>query len=208
MQDMHVSKTKLVEFGNQIAVEGRAFRAFVDPPHGDAGGEADGGPVRADLLGNRRGNFDGETGAVRDRAAIFISACVGARGEELLDEIAVRAVNLDTIGASLNGATRRTAEVGDGPAHFLRRHRARHGNVLHPCRGEHLTPRRDRGRRYGLTMMRRIVWVRHASRVHDLDEDTTALVIHGFGYLLPACDIRGRVEAGARQVTLPALCAL
>src|SRR5260370_5557780 len=102
MQDMHVSKTKLVEFGNQIAVEGRAFRAFVDPPHGDAGGEADGGPLRADLLCNRRGNFDGDTGAGRGQSAIFISAGVGRRGDELLDQIIVRATNLDTIAASLN----------------------------------------------------------------------------------------------------------
>ena len=38
MHDVQVSKTKLVEFGDQIAVEGRAFRAFVDTPHGRAGG--------------------------------------------------------------------------------------------------------------------------------------------------------------------------
>jgi hypothetical protein len=52
--------------------------------------------VRADFLGNRRDDFDGETGAVRNGAAIFVSARVGARGEELLDQIGVRAVNLDT----------------------------------------------------------------------------------------------------------------
>ncbi len=38
MQDVDVSKTQLVEFGNQMAVEGRAFGAFIDPPHGYAGG--------------------------------------------------------------------------------------------------------------------------------------------------------------------------
>jgi len=30
-------------------------------------------------------------------------------------------VKLDTIGASIDGGARRTAEVGDGPAHFLAR---------------------------------------------------------------------------------------
>src|SRR6202035_1177869 len=119
--------------------------------------------------------LDGETGAVRDGAAVFISAGVGAWGEELLDEKGVGAMNLDTIGASLNGAACRQAEVGDGLAHFLGRQRARRGNILHPRRGEHLRPRRDRGGRYGLTMMRRVVGVRHPPRVHDLDEDMTAL---------------------------------
>jgi hypothetical protein len=98
-------------------------------------GIADGCPVRVDFPGNRRGDFDGETGTIRDGAAIFISARVGAWGEELLNEIGVRAVNLDTISASLNGAARRKAEVGDGPAHFFGRQRARRGNVLHPSRG-------------------------------------------------------------------------
>ena len=45
-------------------------------------------------------------------------------------------MNLDAISASLNGAARRKAEIGDGPAHFLGRQRARRGNVLHPCCGE------------------------------------------------------------------------
>src|SRR6202030_4720562 len=109
---------ELGEFGDQIAVEVRAFRAFVDPVQGQAGGQADSGPVRADLPGNRADDLDGEAGAVRDGGAIFIAARVGARGEELLDEIGVRAVNLDTIGASIDSGARRTAEGGDGPAHF------------------------------------------------------------------------------------------
>jgi len=72
--------------------------------------EADGGPVRADFLGNRRDDFDGETGAVRDGAAIFIGARVSVWGEELLDEREpFRAVNLDTISAGLNGEARRKA---------------------------------------------------------------------------------------------------
>ncbi len=111
-------------------------------------------------------------------------------------------MNLDTIGASINGGARRTAEVGDGPAHFLARQRARHGNVLHPCGGEHLCPRRDRGGCDGLAMMRRIVGVRHTPCVHDLDEDTAALGMHGCGHLLPACDMRRAVDAGCRKVAL------
>jgi hypothetical protein len=111
-------------------------------------------------------------------------------------------VNLDTIRAGLDGAARRMAEVGDGPAHLLGRQRARRGNVLQPGRGEHLTFRRDRGGCHGLTMVRRIVGMRHPSRVHGLDEDVTALVMHGVRDLLPACDMRCAVDARRREVAL------
>ena len=53
-----------------------------------------------------------------------------------------------------------------------------------------------------MTMMRRIVGVRHASRVHDLDEDTAALVMHGCGHLLPPRDMRWAVDARRREVAL------
>src|SRR5229473_1283744 len=79
---------------------------------------------------------------------------------------------------------------------------ARRGHVLHPGRGEHLPARGNRGGCYGLTMMRRIVGVRHTPGVHDLDEDTATLVVHGGGHLLPACDMRWAVDAGRRKVAL------
>jgi hypothetical protein len=139
---------------------------------------------------------------VGDGAAIFIGARIGVWGEELLDEITVRTVNLDTISAGVNGRARRMAEVGDGPAHFLGRQRARRGNVLHPCRGEHLTFRRDRGGCYALTVMRRIVGMRHTPGVHDLDEDTAARGMHGGGHLLPPRDMRWAVDARRREVAL------
>jgi hypothetical protein len=54
----------------------------------------------------------------------------------------------------------------------------------------------------GLAMMRRIVGVRHTSRVHDLDEDMAAFVIHGCGHLLPSGDMRGSVDARRSEVAL------
>ena len=111
-------------------------------------------------------------------------------------------MNLDTIGAGIDSGARRTAEVGDGPAHFLARQRARRRNVLRSCGGEHLCPRRDRGGCDGLAMMRRIVGVRHTSRVHDLDEDMATLIMHSCGHLLPPRDMRWAVDARGREVAL------
>jgi hypothetical protein len=55
---------------------------------------------------------------------------------------------------------------------------------------------------YGLAMMRRIVGVRHASRVHDLDKDMATFVVHGCDHLLPPCDMRWAVDARRREVAL------
>jgi hypothetical protein len=56
-----------------------------------------------------------------------------------------------------------------------------------------------------LTMMRRVVGVRHTPRVHDLDDDMTALVMHSCRHLLPPDDMRGRVDARRSEVTLPVI---
>jgi hypothetical protein len=44
--------------------------------------------------------------------------------------------------------------------------------------------------------------MRHASRVHDLDEDMAALVMHGCGHLFPPRDMCGSVDARRSEVTL------
>ena len=51
--------------------------------------------------------------------------------------------------------------------------------------------------------MRRVVGVRHTSRVHDLDEDMAALVMHSCGHLFPPRDMRGRVDTRRSEVALP-----
>jgi hypothetical protein len=38
--------------------------------------------------------------------------------------------------------------------------------------------------------------------MHGLDEDMTALVVHGVGDLLPACDMRCAVDARRREIAL------
>ena len=51
-------------------------------------------------------------------------------------------------------------------------------------------------------MMRRIVGMRHTSRVHELDEDMTALAMHGCRHFLPSRDMCGRVDAWRGEVAL------
>jgi hypothetical protein len=114
MNDVQVSETKLVEFGYQMTVKRRTFRALVDAPHGEPWGQADGRPLRADFLGNRPGDVDREARTVLEGAAILVGALVGARGEELVNEIAVCAMNLDAISTGFNGGSSSMPEVDDG----------------------------------------------------------------------------------------------
>ena len=56
------------------------------------------------------GHFEQEPGAVFDRAAVAVVALVGAVLQELIKQIAVRAVDLDTIEAGRFGVLGATAE--------------------------------------------------------------------------------------------------
>ena len=72
--------------------------------------QADGGPLRPDHVGDRARRLDEETDAVLDRAAIGVVAKVGAVAQELVDQIAVRAVQLDTVESGFLCVLRATME--------------------------------------------------------------------------------------------------
>src|SRR5579859_391550 len=130
MHDVQVGETELVEFGDQVAIQIRAFCAFVNTRHGRAGRQANGRSFWADFLGNRPGHFNSEACAVFDGSAVFVSPNVGARGEELMDQISVGAMDFDAVGAGLDGTPRRVAKVGNSLAYFVRSEGTRYRNVL------------------------------------------------------------------------------
>ena len=93
--------------------------------------------------------------------AVFVIALVRQRRMELVDQIAVRAVQLDRIEAGPNRALHRIAELADHAADFVRRQGARRLPAF---------VERDRGRRdrHGSVF-------RFASGVRDLDADLRAV---------------------------------
>ena len=85
-----------------------------------------GRPHRAHVLGD----LDREPHAVHLVAAVRVGALVGDRRQELMDQIAVGAVDLENVEAGLVGAHRRLAPLADHVAHLVVRERARHRRIV------------------------------------------------------------------------------
>ena len=64
------------------------------------------------------------TRAIHEIPAVTVVAVIGPLPEELVDDIAVRTVNLDTIAADFAGSTRAAAECFDDRVNVGLRHRA------------------------------------------------------------------------------------
>jgi len=165
-----------------------------------AGRDADPDAVGADRLGDRRGDLDDEAGAGLRRAAVAVGALVGAVGQELVQQVAVRAVQLDPVQTGLDGAAGGVDELRDDPRQLVGGQLARHLEGLHALRGEHLAGRRDRRRRDGALAGDR--GVADATGVHELHEDPAVLLVDRVGDQAPAGDLGVGVQAGGVRVAL------
>ncbi len=98
--------------------------------------EADADAVRADRLGDGRGDLDGEACAVLGGAAVLVGAGVRDGGEELVHEVPVRAVHLDAVEAGGDRVAGGTGEALDGLADLVGGELVRHGHVRLRAVGE------------------------------------------------------------------------
>ena len=100
---------------------------MLDEPPGDAGGVGDGesalgpvgggeaheqGHVLGDHVADGVGDAQQQPGAVLQGAAVFVRALVAQRGEELVEEVPVGAVELHEVHAGLHGTAGRGGERG------------------------------------------------------------------------------------------------
>ncbi|MNZ89279.1 hypothetical protein D3C78_1081910 [compost metagenome] len=167
----------------------------------------------ADHRGHRLDHFAEEAQAVGQRAAVLVGAVVGLGVDELVDQVAVGAMQFDSIETGVQCIARGLGVVADDAVDFLDSQRARCGvldhladAVLRPTAfdiDEHLHTFRDLRRgRYRRGVARLQGGVRDPSDVPELGEDASAGSMHGVGNLAPACDLLGAVDARSPGIAL------
>ena len=120
--------------------------------------------VRPDRRPGAAHDLDRKPPALLGRAAPRVGPLVRARREELVEQIAFAAHDLDTVVAGFAGQLRAAGEVANGAV-----------DVPQRARLERVDRRLDRRRAH----RKRMVGI--ASRVQDLQQDLAALVVHGIG---------------------------
>ena len=99
--------------------------------HPVGGGDAsEDRPLDREGLAHRVRHGERQAHPVLEAAAVLVPPAVGERGEELVEEVAVRHVDLDGLEARLLGPPRGVAEGADDGAEVVGRQLARHGVAL------------------------------------------------------------------------------
>src|SRR5690606_10570330 len=130
---------------------------------------------------HRANDFLRETGAIFQRTAVFIVALVGTFPEELVDQVTVGAVDLDTIKTQRLGIARR---FGKGTHHILDV-LARHHMAAHLARLVHA------GRAVaGHVLVRANAGATHGADMPELRNDATTSLTHRTDHLPPALQRR------------------
>ena len=135
--------------------------------------------VRADRFAGATHDRDREADAVEKRAAPVVVAQIRLRRDELVDQVALRAHDLDAVVAGALRERRAARVRRDGPAHAPSGQRTR---------AKRRDRRLERRRRDG----ERMVGV--AAAVQDLHRDPAAGGVHGFGHRAMLRDLPGERE--------------
>ena len=186
-------------------VEQRLRIAVDDVVRGRHRRDADAGTAAADFGGDGLGNLQHQPRAIFDRTAIGVGALVGAVLGELIEQVAVRAVNLDAVKTGFDGVGGCALEVVDDTGDFAQFERARRGHI-----GEGAA---DKGFGFGLNgrwrdryaVIRLQRGVRNPADMPELDVDVAAALMNAIGDLAPARDLLLGVDAGRVLIALALL---
>src|SRR2546428_9316730 len=86
--------------------------------------------VAAELFTDSADDLAGEAQAVLEAAAVGVASLIAERGDELLDQMALRAVDFHAVDAAVNGVACRADEAGDDVPDLGRRHLGRHAATV------------------------------------------------------------------------------
>ncbi|MCY1506190.1 hypothetical protein D9M68_404290 [compost metagenome] len=210
--DVDVGHADLVQQPGRGQV-GRLGRVVHRALQGGERRQAHADAVFADHRGHRLGDFAEEAQAVGQRAAVPVGAVVGLGIDELVDQVAVGAMQFDPVETGVQRIARGLGVVADDAVDLLHAQCARRrvldhlaDAVLRPAPldiDEHLHAFRDLGRgryRRGIARLQR--GVRHAADMPELGEDAPAGGMHGVGDLAPAGDLFGAMDARRPGIAL------
>ena len=178
LDDMNVDDAQGIELIDDI-VELRLRVAARDTVGGRYGRNADAGALGTDLLDDRSRDLQHQAGAVLDRSAIGVGADIGAVLGELVEQIAVGAVDFDAIEAGRNGVRGRLPEIVHDPRKLVELQRAGLRHVDEAVVDERLGRGPDRRGRHGRGAVLLQVDMRDAADMPELQEDPAALGVHG-----------------------------
>ena len=157
-------------------------------------------PVGAPDLRHRPGDLDGQAQTVLDRPAIGVGARVGAVADELVEQVAVAAMDLDGVEPSLQRVARALAELVDDARDLVGLQRARRLERFHPLEGHRLAGRRDGGRRDGQRAARLERGMGDPPDMPELERDPPARPVNRVGHQPPARDLLGRVDTRRQRI--------
>ncbi|MNS79694.1 hypothetical protein D3C72_1133550 [compost metagenome] len=187
--------------------EQRLRVAVVRVVGGRDGRQADAGLAAADGVDHGARGLEQQARAVLDGAAVVVGALVAAVFQELVEQVAVGAVQLHAVEArGLDGVACGRGIGVDDAGQLGRVERARlrgFDKSQHAVLDEHGLGLGGDGRgRDGLAATGLQFGVRDAAHVPQLHDDLAALGVHGVGHALPAFELFGAVEAGHVGVAL------
>ena len=169
--------------------------------------QADGRSICADLRRYFGNQLLEETQTVLSRAAVLVRASVRRGAQELIDEIAVGAVDLDAVEARVDRVACGSPEVRDDASDLVPVQRSRRWTVDHfPfSRGwVHLPDLafkwQGRGRDGQFAVMK--IRMRHPTDVPQLREYAATFGVDRPGHQTPSRHLLGAVDAGRERVAL------
>lgn len=187
LDDVRVGQLELGELLGQVGELGDGvFHAHA--LEWTPGTETDAGLVGANGGSDGLGDFEGETGAVLNAAAPGISALVAGVLGELVDQIAVGAVDLDTVEASFDGVLGGLSVVSDEAPDLLLRQSSRGRRVVahgDSTAGDQL-----------VTIRLEVVSAGGPAQSPELNVDKRALGVHCICDLLPRRNLLLAVDSG------------
>ncbi len=164
--------------GAVVGGETRAVGLLVVADEADAHGD-----TVADGIAHRRHDLHAEAHPVLERAAVRVGAVVELRREELVEQVPVRALDLDPVEPARDGVARAPDVVVDRLGDVARVHRPRRLHVI----GRHRRCDRD---------LLRPVAQHHRPGVRELDEGVRPVLVHLRGELLVVRDALGIPPVG------------